>query len=913
MRWLNKLSLRLRSLFKRGRVEQELSDEIRFHLEQLIEEEVARGTTPREARYAALRELGGVEQIKEECRDMRRVNWLENILQDLRYGLRQLRRSPGLTAVAVVTLAMGIGANTANFSLIDAVMLKMLPVKNPQQLVLLNWRQTKPVQGGPGYSGDRTHSLSYLGFKRLRKQNDIFSSVMGFVPLGDGPESVTVTIDGQPSGAGAEMVSGNYFTGLGVSPFLGRVLTDADEDHGARVTVLGYGYWTREFGRDPAAIGKTIALGGEPFSIVGVAPPEFFGVEPGRVPDFWIPLIDLPSIGPWGSDSHSAFTAKGWWWLMVVGRLKPIVSQLQARAALDVWLRQTLTDEVDVAPADAPAFSAGLDPGSRGLDYLRGKFSEPLLVLMGVVGLVLLIACANIAALLLARAEGRRREIAMRLTLGASRARLIRQLLTESLLLAAAGGVCGMAVEVWGARVLLRLVSSGPSLPVEIHANLTVLGFAAAVSLLTGLLFGLAPALGATRLSLSPALKENARGALAGRGGARWRLGKSLVIAQAALSLLLVTGAGLFVRTLMNLEHQNLGFNPHGLLLFRVNAKQSGYEGPRELKLYDEILRRVRALPGVEGASLSFHALLSGWCETRLIAVEGGQSKPGQNPQPLFNRVGPNFFKTMRIRLLLGRDIGEQDTADSPPVVVVNESLARNLFGSLNPLGRRFTFGQSFDPKEAVEIVGVVQDAKYTNMRGEPPLTAYAPVSQRGGFGSTHFEVRTAGDPPLLVPSVRRAVAEVDRGLALSDVKTQDQQIDEALVQEKLIARLASFFGTLALALAAIGLYGTMAYTVGRRTNEIGVRVALGASRKQILKMVLREAFALVLIGMLLGLPMALAAGRLVASQLYGLKTSDPLTLFTAIGLLVTVASLAAYLPARRASKVDPMVALRYE
>ena len=909
MRWLYKISLRLRSLFKRGRVEQELSEELRFHLEKLTEEFVAKGMTPEEARYAALRELGGIEQIKEECRDMRRVNWLENILQDVRYGLRQSRRSPGFAAVAVLTLALGIGANTAIFSLIDAVMWRMLPVKNPQQLVLLSWDQTKPVQGGPAYSGDRTHTLSYSGFKRLRRQNDIFASVMGFVPA----DGVTVNIDGQPSVAGGEMVSGNYFAGLGVSPFLGRVLTDADEEQAARVTVVGYGYWTREFGRDPAVIGKTIALGGEPFSIVGVAPPEFFGVQPGRVADFWIPLIELSGVGPWGGDSHTAFTTKRWWWLMIVARLKPNVSHSQARAALDVWLQQTLTDEGDVAPADAPAFSAGLDPASRGLDYLRREFSEPLLILMGVVGLVLLIACANIAALLLARAEGRRREIAMRLALGASRARLIRQLLTESLLLATAGGICGMALAGWGARILLRLMSGGPSLPLEVHPNLAVGSFAVAVSMLTGILFGLAPALGATRLSLAPALKENVRGALAGRGATRWRLGRLLVIAQVAFSLLLVMGAGLFVRTLMNLEHQDLGFNPRGVLLFGVSAKQSGYRGLRELKLYDEILQRVLALPGVGGASLSFHPLLSGEWETRWVTAEGGQSEPGQYLLTGLNNVGPNFFRTMRIRLLLGRDIGAQDTDTSRPVAVVNESLARKLFGSLNPLGRRFTFDQVFDPKRAVEIVGVVQDAKYANMRDEPPSTAYVPFSQRVGLGSTYFEVRTAGDPPLLIPSVRRAVAEVDRSLALSPVKTQDQQIDEALVQERLIARLASFFGTLALALAAIGLYGTMAYTVGRRTNEIGVRVALGASRKQILKMVLRDAFALVLIGMLLGLPLALAAGRLVASQLYGLKASDPLTLSAAMGLLVAVASLAAYLPARRASKVDPMVALRYE
>ena len=912
MRWIYKFPLRVRSLFRKSRLEQELTEELRFHLEKLAEEYVAKGMTPEEARYAAPRELGGVEQIKEECRDMRRVNWLENILQDVRYGLRQMRRSPGFAAVAVLMLALGIGANTAIFSLIDAVMLKMLPVKNPQQLVVLRWRQTKGVRGGPGVSGPRSSSLSYLGFKRLRRQNDIFSSVMGFVPLGISPESVTVNIDGQPSVAGGEMVSGNYFTGLGVSPVLGRVLTDADEDHAARVTVLGYGYWTRKFGRDPAVIGKTIALGGEPFSIVGVAPPEFFGVEPGRAPDFWIPLIDVPTLGPWGITSQSAFTEKGWWWLPIVGRLKPNVSQSQARSALDVWLRQTLTDEMGLTPADAGAFWAVLDPASRGLDYLRGRFSQRLLVLMGVVGLVLLIACANITALLLARAQGRRREIAMRLALGASRARLIRQLLTESLLLAAAGGICGMAVAGWGARILLRLVSSGPSLPLEVHPDLTVGGFAAGVSVLTGILFGLVPALGSTRLSLSPALKENASGALGSRS-ARWRLGKSLVVVQVALSLLLVAGAGLFVRKLMNLEHENLGFDPHGVLLFRVNARQSGYKGPRLRNVYDELLHRVRALPGVQQASLSLLALISGWSITSPIAAEGGPIKADQNVMAYWNVVGPDFVKTMRMRLLLGRDIGERDIATSPQVAVVNKSLARKVFGNLNPLGRRFTLGQTFNPKEALQIVGVVEDAKYSQIRGEAPLTAYVPFSQAEDLGAMYFEVRTAGDPTLLIPSVRRAVAEVDSSLALSDVKTQNQQIDEALVQEKLIARLASFFGGLALALAAIGLYGTLAYTVGRRTSEIGIRVALGASGKQILKMVLREAFALVLIGVLLGLPMALAAGRLVASQLYGLKTSDPLTLSAAIGLLVAVASLAAYLPARRASKVDPMVALRYE
>jgi predicted permease len=744
----------------------------------------------------------------------------------------------------------------------------------------------------------------------------VFASVIGFVPLGVDPESVTVNIDGQPSLAGGEMVSGNYFSGLGVPAILGRTLNEEDERLARRVTVLSYGYWTRKFGRSSAVIGKSIVLGGQPYGIVGVTPPEFFGVEPGRAPDFWVPLAEEPGLTPWGvqpSEGQSFFADKQWWWLMIMGRLKPGVSQEQARAAVDVWLRQTLTGDVGLSEADAQAFVTKLEPASQGVDNLRGQFSQPLLILLGFVGLVLLIACANVAALLLARAQGRGREIAVRLALGASRARLVRQLLTESLMLAVAGGLCGTAIAGWGARVLLLLMSGGALLPVEVRINLTVVGFAAAVSLLTGILFGLAPALGSTRWSLIPALKESPASASRGSRGPRWRLGKSLVVAQVALSLLLLAGAGLFVRTLMNLEHENLGFDPHGLLLFGVNPKQSGYEGPRLISLYDRLLQRIRTVPGVRAASLSAYALMSGWCNTSSIAVEGGHAKPDANPTVFWNLVGPDFLNTMRIRLLLGRGIGARDTSTSPRVVVVNQSLAREFFGGVDPLGRSFTFGSTFNPNDAWEIVGVVEDAKYTNMRGKAPSTAYVPFSQAGELGAMHFEVRAEGDPTLLISSLRRAVSEVDSNLALSQVKTQSQQIDEALVQETLFARLASFFGLLALALAAIGLYGTLTYTVGRRTNEIGIRMAMGARRTQILKMVLDEAFTLVLLGVLLGLPLTLTAARLLASRLYGLKASDPFTFAAATGVLLAVASLAAYLPGRRASKVDPIVALRYE
>jgi len=900
---------------RRKRMLEELDQDILDHIEAETQDNIARGMPPEEARYAARRAFGNTALVKEDVREVWGWQWLERLGQDLRYGLRTLAKAPALSVVVVLSLALGIGANIAIFSLIDAVMLRMLPVKDPQQLVLLSSHQTKPVHGGPGYSGYGI-SLSYSGFERLRRQNEVFSSVIGFVPLGFDPESVTVNIDGQPSLAGGEMVSGNYFAGLGVPALVGRPLTNEDEERVTRVTVLSYGYWTRQFGRDPAVVGKTITLGGQPHTIVGVAPPEFFGVEPGRAPDFWVPLADEPGLTPWSVQppkGQSLFTDKQWWWLMIMGRLKPGVSPEQARAAMEVWLRQTLTGDLGLSQPDAQAFVIKLEPASRGLDSLRGEFSQPLMILMGVVGLVLLIACANVAGLLLARAQARRKEIAVRLALGASRARLVRQLLTESLMLAAAGGLCGTAFAGWGARVLLILMSGGASLPLELHFNLKIVAFAAAVSMLTGVLFGLAPSLGSTRLSVGPTLKESASGASQRPHGPRWRLGKSLVAAQVAFTLLLVTGAGLFVRTLINLEHQDLGFDPHGVVLFGVNPTQNGYDGPRLIALYDRLLQRIQALPGVRTASLSAYTLMSGWVNSAPIAVEGGQTKPDQNAIVLWNLVGPDFLNTMRIRLLLGRGIGEQDTATSPRVAVVNQSLARKYFGNLDPLGRSFTFGNTFKADEAYEIVGVVKDAKFDNMRGEVPLTAYVPFSQSGLTGPMHFEVRTAGDPTLLIPSLRRAVREVDSNLALSEVKTQSQQIDEALVQEKLFALLASFFGGLALALAAIGLYGTMTYTVGRRTSEIGIRMALGAKQSQILRMVLGEAFTLVLIGAALGLPLALAAARLVASKLYGLKASDPLTFSAAIGLQLAVATLAAYLPARRASRVDPMVALRFE
>jgi predicted permease len=610
--------------------------------------------------------------------------------------------------------------------------------------------------------------------------------------------------------------------------------------------------------------------------------------------------------------SREFWTRPDWWWVMVLGRLKPGVSEQQALAAANVPFLQSAmaAAKKGLKPTEAPQLVCV--PASRGLETLRWQFSQPLLVLTVVVGLVLLIACANIATLLLARATTRHREIGVRLTLGASRWRLIRQLLTESILLAAIGGSLGFLLADWGSHALLRLMSGGgQTAGLELRPDLTVLGFTAGVSVLTGILFGLAPAMRATRVDVASTLKEAARG-LAGPGS-RLPLGKVLVIVQVALSLLLLIGAGLFVQTLANLENQNLGFNRHNLLLFAIDPTKSGYERQRALNLYENVRARLQAVPGVQAVTFSQNGLLTGWMNNSPISIEGYQAKPGQEMYAEWDAVGPDFFRTLGIRLLLGRSIDRRDTANSPKVAVVNEAVARQFFGDANPIGRRFSLEGKLDPTKAFEIVGVVENAKYESLRTDP-RTVYLPYAQaEGALGNMHFEVRTAGDPIALTSAIRSAIRELDPNLAIADVKTQTQQIEEALTQERLLARLSSFFGMLALLLASIGLYGLMAYSVTRRTNEIGIRLALGAQRRQVLYMVLRQSFVLVAGGVVAGLLAAIAATRLIASELYGLRPTDPLTVGVATLLMLAVAAVAAYLPARRAMQVDPMVALRCE
>ncbi len=938
MRWSYKLPLRLRSLLRKRAVERELNDEVRFHLDKLIEEYAAKGLKPQEARFAALRELGGMEQIKEECRDMRRVNFVANLSQDIRYGVRMLAKSPGFTAVIILSLALGIGANTAIFSLIDAVMLKSLPVRQPEQLMLLNWVSKGQSYVISDYDGDSWEdskgrdtgtSFAYPIYKAIRARNNSFSDVLGFA---DADQQLNLNVGGTSGLAKGQYVSGNYFSTLGVGAAAGRTIVDSDDQVNAGpVAVISYAYWTSRFGRDPSVVGKAIVVNSVPFTLVGVAAPEFFGLQAGHPTDAWIPLSTHMQVDPswsrWLPKGETIFSVRTEWWVLMMARMKPGATKEQASAALDVIVQQETSTIKPPPPGERrhdmtlQLPTVELEPASGGLGELRRQFSQPLWVLMSLVGLVLVIACANVANLLLARSERRQKEIAVRLALGAGRRRIIRQLLTESLMLAAAGGACGVVLAYWGSGLLLRFMSGGgDQLHLSVSPDPTVLGFTVLVSLLTGTIFGLAPALRGTRLDLTPALKEGA-GRIAGGtpGGGRMRptLGKGLVIAQAAISLMLLVGAGLFVRTLRNLMTEDLGFDRTNLLLFGIDASRAGYKGERLASFYQEMQRRIEAIPGVRSATMSRHFLVNDGQGGEGVVIEGYAPKPGEaNAGGVIgiytHYVGSRFFETLGIPLLLGRTIQDSDTGAAPRIGVVNQAFARHYFGASSPIGHQFRFG-SADPLD-ITIVGVAGDATYGDLRKDPPPTIYVPYDQHLGILAwQNVEVRTAGDPMGVANTLRHVIRDLDRNVPMHDLMTETEQIDQATFQERLFARLSAFFALLALTLACIGLYGTLSYAVARRTNEIGIRMAIGAERSGIVRMVLAEALLLAVLGVAIGIPAALGSLRLISSLLFGLNTTDPVTFVVAALLLLSIAALAGYLPARRAAKVDPMVALRYE
>jgi predicted permease len=918
MRWLTKTLLRLRSLFRKSAVDRELDDELRFHLERQIEENVAAGMPPAEARRAALRDFGGVAQVKEECRDARGVTLLHDLAQDVRYALRMMQKNAGFTAVAVLTLALGIGANTAIFSLIDGVMLRGLPARDPEELVVLKWSaHATPRNGSTSSYGDCPYgegggpspagcSFSLPFLTELRSRN-LMSGMAAFAGAprlqlgGNGPASF---IDGQ-------LVSGDYFATLGVRAALGRTLAPEDDTGTAPpVAVLNHRAWRRAFGADPAAVGKTIRLNGVTVTIVGVAEPSFVSLTPGIAYDVWLPLSLRPRIDPhWNAAADGA----GAWWLVIIGRLGPGL-RARAEAAISLLYRNEVVHGATPLLDAAADPRVELEPADRALTGSRGRYSRQLIVLMAAVGIVLSIACANVAGLMLARASARRREMAVRLALGAGRGRIVRQLLTESVLIALLGGALGAALAGWGVGAIVSFATaaqSGAGFAADVNGR--VLLFTAAISIVTGIVFGLAPAFRGTRLDLASALKQ---GPASPAGARSFGLGSALVVAQVALSILVLVAAGLLARTLGNLRAIDSGFDTRNMLVFGIDPSRSGYKSAARVdELYRDLQSKLAALPGVTSVSYSSMSLLSGSLMTTSVRLDGPRVVDAD-----YLHVSPHFFETLDMPLLAGRAFSSTDSPAAAATVgaaVVNETFVRRYLPGMNPVGHRFELDDD-EPRPALQIVGVVRDAKYNDLRrdiqptlyvpagGHPP-TADVPVSG----GGVHFEVRAAAAASALIAEVRDVVARIDTNLALFDVKTEAEQVDQLLYKERLLARLSGLFGLLALALSCIGLYALLSYEVTRRSREVGIRMALGAQGRDVRRMVVRQGLTLAAAGIAFGTAGAWAITRYLVSLLYGVSPMDPLTLAGVAALLLAVAFAACYLPARRATRVDPMVALR--
>ncbi|HEY6945725.1 MAG TPA: ABC transporter permease [Candidatus Acidoferrum sp.] len=1014
---------------RRKRMLEELDEDIREHIERETQDNIERGMTPEEARYAAMRKFGNVMRVKEETREVWIAVWLEELWQDIRYGLRMLRNSPGLAAVAILTLALGIGANTAIFSLINAVMLRSLPVEKPSELVVLRWSARKaPRIFGYMSSGDCPSNLRFGAanptgcsfsqpmLREIRNANH-FSGVAAFANTGP----LALTGNGPASMISGQLVSGDFFQTLGLKAAAGRVLEMSDDSPtAAPVAVLNYGFWQSSFGGTRAAVGRTIELNGVAFAIVGVAEQRFTGITPGSDYDVWLPLAAGPRINNarmWDNRENKVT----YWWLTILGRLKRETPMLQAQAAISGIFRNEMlhgaiplfemgggmpgrperrggggpasrqvvvggpppagaravppppggglqgsvvvggpvpsagggqgtariqAPSAPVAQGQAPSEGANeprtlskpddeptvtLVNAQTGLTGSRGRFANPLYVLMFAVGIILLIACSNVAGLMLARAAARQKEMALRLALGAGRMRIVRQLLTESLLLAATGGILGIVFASWGSRAIVSFVSNNQPRPLTfaVGLDLRVLGFTVAVSLLTGILFGLAPAFRSVRVDVTPGLKEgfSASTKISSGGVRRLSIGNSLVVTQVALAIVVLVGAGLLVRTLQNLRSIDVGFDSHNLVIFGINPSLAGYKDAQIDSFYRDLQGRLTGTPGVKAASYSMVPLLSGALMATMFHWPGTPQDRASESDVL--QIGPNFFSTMQIPFVAGRNFTASDyeivghniqspfTASAAPAavptpVIVDQAFVAKFLGKENPLGKRF--GQSEASQDGpaspgYEIIGVVRDTKYSDLRREISPMMYTPQTMQGAS----FEVRTAGDPQALVPVIRKVVAEINPNLPLRDVTTESQQIDRLLFQERLVARVSGFFGFLALALACIGLYGLLAYEVTRRTREIGIRSALGAQRGDVLRLVVKQGLLLALVGAVAGIGVALGVTHYLKSMLYDVSAYDPMTIVVVSVLLVLVALAACLIPARRATNVDPMVALRYE
>ncbi|HTS11627.1 MAG TPA: ABC transporter permease [Candidatus Limnocylindrales bacterium] len=948
---------RIANLFRRSKLDEEIEAELRSHIEMRTADNIAAGMSPEEARRQAVLRFGSRAAMKERVIEADAQMFLDLLWQDLHYALRVLRKAPGFAAVAILTLALGIGANTAIFSFLDAVLLRPIPVKDAQQLVVFRWRaRANPKLHGHSDYGDCTDetgigdcSFSVPFYKTVRAQAGVFSGTAAFA----GPLDVDLSGNGAASIVRGLYVSGDFFSTLGVNTILGRPLALPDDSPSAPpVIVLGYPYWVRAFGAAPSVVGRTVRLDNTTVTIVGVADPHFTNLTPGKPLDLFMPFSIADTVrGEWWHNQDRVGDPANWW-AVIIGRLQPGASVGQAQAAATrIFRNEVLHGASPLSKAeDAPIIT--LRPLRSALNGETSEIAPPLYVTMTIVAFILLIACANVAGLTLARSASRQKEIAVRLALGAGRRRIIRQLLTESVLLAVAGGTLGVLVAVWGVRAITNLLSNGSGQPFSFTVALDwrTLLFTVVITFLTGILFGLAPALRSSRVDLTPSLKESAS-SLEGMvvpAGRRVRLGDALVVGQVALSMIVLVGAGLLVRTLRNLRSINPGFDAQNVLLFGVDPTIAGYTDEQTQQLYANLQQRFAVLPGVSSVSYSEDALLDGGWSAGDVHVDGAAPKEYANTGEL--RVGLNFFPTMRIPILAGRAFSSADfaaaaatnaaektreaavtkanpspSASTSPTaldeayshsaavpVVINESFARKYLADKNPMGLHLGDADRDDipnPGPGYTIVGVAGDTKYAQLRRKTAPILFLPLVSN----SAHFELRSAANPTALVKNVREIVSQAGDNLPLTDVRTQTEQIDQILFQERLMSRLSSCFGALALVLACIGLYGLLSYEVARRTRELGIRMALGAHHGDLLRLVIGQGMLLALIGAAIGIAGAMGLTRFMSAMLYGIPADDPATFAGVAILLMLVALFACYIPARRAMKVDPMVALRYE